>query len=83
VASFISIFYGGLRSTHDKLKIYWQYSIISMAQFSFENRLRAITMNISEVNLMASKKENHHSSSKHDQSAKLGKSLCNGSVNMR
>jgi len=44
--------------------------------------LRAITMNISEVNLMASKKENHHSSSKHDQSAKLGKSLCNGSVNM-
>ncbi|XP_046650302.1 cell division cycle protein 20 homolog [Daphnia pulicaria] len=53
-----------------------------MAQFSIENRLRAITMNLSEVNLMSNKKENHHSSAKHDQSAKLGKSLCNGSINM-
>ena len=55
-----------------------------MAQFSFENRLRAITMNISEVNLMTSKKENLHSAAKHqDHSVKHGKSICNGSVNMR
>lgn len=38
-------------------------------------------MNLSEVNLMSSKKENQIS--KNDQSAKLGKSLCNGSINMR
>lgn len=37
-------------------------------------------MNLSEVNLMSCKKENQH---KHDQSAKLGKSMCNGSINMR
>lgn len=40
-------------------------------------------MNISEVNLMSSKKENQISSSKSDQAAKLGKSICNGSINMR
>jgi hypothetical protein len=40
-------------------------------------------MNLSEVNLMSNKKENHTSSAKHDQSAKLGKSVCNGSINMR
>lgn len=57
--------------------------LLSVAQFSIENRLRAITMNLSEVNLMSNKKENHPSSAKHDQSAKLGKSLCNGSINMR
>lgn len=51
-----------------------------VAQYSVENRLRAITMTISEVNLMSSKKEN--SSAKHNQS-NLGKSVCNGSINMR
>jgi hypothetical protein len=54
---------------------------LSVAQYSVENRLRALTMNVSEINLMASKKD-QLSTSKMDQS-KVGKSFANGSINMR
>ena len=55
----------------------------SVAQFNVENRLRAITMHISEVNLMSAKKESQNSAKQQLDHSKLGKSLCNGSINMR
>jgi len=54
-----------------------------VAQFNVENRLRAITMHISEVNLMSAKKESQNSAKQQLDHSKLGKSLCNGSINMR